>query len=220
MSPPDYTGLLKMLYDWQTIIAGVAAIVGGWIAYRAGVIQAQATRESAAKQIAAADAEIKNADAAAADAIRREVIEFSKFISGNLEICGHIHAGTPAPVPRHDLPSIMKTGIDPVVYPAIADRIGRIPFPQQVVSFYTRIAEAQAIIEIIAKGPAHDTPVTADLAQTIAESFITALQLAKLILQPVSNPNLDEQVLELTQRNIDQALVAAHENFPDAESFT
>jgi hypothetical protein len=90
MSPLDYTGLWKLLYDWQTIIAGGAAILGGWIAYRAGVIQANATRESAGKQITAAAAEIKDADAAAADAVRREVIEFSKFIIGNLEVCAKI----------------------------------------------------------------------------------------------------------------------------------
>jgi hypothetical protein len=38
MPSPDYTGLLKVLYDWQTVIAGVLAIVGGFIAYRAAVI--------------------------------------------------------------------------------------------------------------------------------------------------------------------------------------
>ena len=41
VSPPDYIGIWKLLYDWQTIIAGAAAIFGGWIAYRAGVKQAQ-----------------------------------------------------------------------------------------------------------------------------------------------------------------------------------
>lgn len=53
MSPPDYTGLCKVLYDWQTIIAGVVAFLGGLAAYKAGVIQAKATRQAADKQIAA-----------------------------------------------------------------------------------------------------------------------------------------------------------------------
>lgn len=218
MCSPDYTGLWKLLYNWQTLIAGTAAIIGGWIAYRAGVIQAKATRESANQQIAAAAAEIKNSDSAAADAVRRKVIEFSKFISGNLEIVNHINAGTQ--VPGRDLPSIMKIGIDPAVYPAIADRIGRIPFPQQVVAFYTRIAEAQAMIQIVAKGPTHDVPVTPALAQTIADSLITALQLAKAIVEHVPNSNLSELIIEATRRNIDDALAAARRNFPNAESFT
>ena len=53
MSPPDYTGLWKLLYDWQTIIAGGAAIIGGVAAYSAGRIQARATREAADREIGA-----------------------------------------------------------------------------------------------------------------------------------------------------------------------
>jgi hypothetical protein len=43
MSPPDYTGLCKLLYDWQTIITGGLAIV-------AAVIAALATKEAARRQ--------------------------------------------------------------------------------------------------------------------------------------------------------------------------
>jgi hypothetical protein len=50
MLPPDYTGFWKVLYDWQTIIAGAAAFIGGLAAYRAGQIQASATREAADRQ--------------------------------------------------------------------------------------------------------------------------------------------------------------------------
>ena len=53
MPPPDYTGFWKLLYDWQTIIAGGAAIIGGVAAYSAGRIQARATREVGDRQIAA-----------------------------------------------------------------------------------------------------------------------------------------------------------------------
>ena len=219
MSPLDYTGLWKLLYDWQTIIAGGAAILGGWIAYRAGVIQANATRESAGKQITAAAAEIKDADAAAADAVRREVIEFSKFIIGNLEVCTKIASGELRGVPRSALPEIMRA-VEPVIYPAIASRIGRIPFPQQVVSFYARILEARAIVEATATSPERGQHVSAGLATTIADSFITACQLAKAIVEHEPNPNLDQQVIEVTRRNIDEALATAQQNFPNAESFT
>jgi hypothetical protein len=51
------TDTWKLLYDWQTIITGglaiLAAIIGGGMAYRAGVIQANATRKAADEQIAA-----------------------------------------------------------------------------------------------------------------------------------------------------------------------
>ena len=48
MSPTDYTGFLKLLYDWQTIITGglaiVAAIIGAWAAYRIGNAQMAAAK--------------------------------------------------------------------------------------------------------------------------------------------------------------------------------
>jgi hypothetical protein len=54
--PADLTWY-KLLNDWQTIITGglaiFAAIIGGGITYRAGVVQANETRESAKRQIAA-----------------------------------------------------------------------------------------------------------------------------------------------------------------------
>jgi hypothetical protein len=53
MSPPDYTGVVRLLYDWQTLITGAAALLGGLAAYVAGRIEAGATREAADRQIAA-----------------------------------------------------------------------------------------------------------------------------------------------------------------------
>lgn len=51
---PDFG---TFLYNWQTLIAGVlaiaAAIVGGRMAYRAGKIQAQATKDAAQRQLIA-----------------------------------------------------------------------------------------------------------------------------------------------------------------------
>jgi hypothetical protein len=48
MSPTDYTGFLKLLYDWQTIITGglaiVAAIIGAWAAYCIGNAQMAAAK--------------------------------------------------------------------------------------------------------------------------------------------------------------------------------
>lgn len=46
MTPPDYTGLWKLLYDWQTIIAGVLALVAGIMAYVVGKKQVTAVRNA------------------------------------------------------------------------------------------------------------------------------------------------------------------------------
>ncbi len=58
MALSNYAGLLRVLYDWQTIITGglaiLAALIGGGMTYRAGVIQAKATQKAANEQIAAA----------------------------------------------------------------------------------------------------------------------------------------------------------------------
>jgi hypothetical protein len=67
MAAPDYTGLLHWAYDWQTMIAGVLAIVGGWLAYRAGIRQANATRSSAEGQIEAIREQTAAAKQQAAD---------------------------------------------------------------------------------------------------------------------------------------------------------
>ena len=46
MPPPDYTGFWKLLYDWQTIIAGALALVAGIMAYAVGKKQVTAVRNA------------------------------------------------------------------------------------------------------------------------------------------------------------------------------
>ena len=80
----EYTGLLRWAYDWQTITAGILAIAGaiggGWLAYHAGVKQANATRKGARDQIAAL--EKQNADLKLAD--QRRLAQERKGVSGLL----------------------------------------------------------------------------------------------------------------------------------------
>jgi hypothetical protein len=45
MSPPDYTGVWKVLYDWQSLLAGVLALIAGIAAYCAGRRQARAVEQ-------------------------------------------------------------------------------------------------------------------------------------------------------------------------------
>ena len=46
---PDYSGFCKLLYDWQTLVAGglaiVAAIIGAIAAYRVGNAQVRVAKE-------------------------------------------------------------------------------------------------------------------------------------------------------------------------------
>jgi hypothetical protein len=72
MAAFDYPDLVRFVYDWQTFIAGMGAIYGGWLAYRAGIRQANTTSKSAEGQIKAikeqtAAIEQQNADLKLAD---------------------------------------------------------------------------------------------------------------------------------------------------------
>jgi hypothetical protein len=84
MMAPDYTGVLRWVYDWQTMIAGIVAVVGaiggGVLAYLAGKKQADATRKSARDQIAAL--EQQNADLKLAG--QRRLAQERKDVAGLL----------------------------------------------------------------------------------------------------------------------------------------
>ena len=71
----DYTGLWKLLYDWQTIITGplaiLAAVIGGGMAYWAGRVQAKATRTAADLQVAAINDQLAHLKAEKDEADRR-----------------------------------------------------------------------------------------------------------------------------------------------------
>ncbi len=51
----EYTDVGKILYDWQSLVAGVLAFGAGLLAYRAGLKQANATRRAATEQVEVAD---------------------------------------------------------------------------------------------------------------------------------------------------------------------
>jgi hypothetical protein len=79
---PDYTGFWKLLYDWQTIVAGILAFIAGLLAYGAGRQQAkatanaaerqvEATQKAAEQQVAAAKTELEHLKAEHAEADRR-----------------------------------------------------------------------------------------------------------------------------------------------------
>jgi hypothetical protein len=110
----DYTGLWKLLYDWQTISAGglavLAAVIGGGMAYWAGRVQANATRTAADLQVAAADAQLahlkaekKEADQRAdTDRQKREITQINITISAiSYNIEALLHIVTQYIIPHH-----------------------------------------------------------------------------------------------------------------------
>lgn len=158
------------------------------------------------------------------DAARREVQEFSRLVAGNLDTCREIAAGT-VRVPRQDLPTIMLMPT-PVIYQAIADRIGRLDRADAYVTFYARIAEAERLVAILAAsgqlsaiGEGRTPPPLPldrhDIA-LIARSWIDIAGLAMHILDPQPRPvDYDDQVERSFRTRLDEAFRSAQAIFPD-----
>jgi len=137
-------------------------------------------------------------------------------------------------IPRQEAASISKNlSLDPVVYPAVADRVGLLPHPEATVGFYMRIAEAKAMLELLAKPPpvsqtmnvsAPPQIVSPDNAATVADCLITALQLAQPIIADDTHSSerawLDSMVKQTTLSQITACLELAQKSFPNAESFS
>jgi hypothetical protein len=121
----NYTALWKLLYDWQTIITGplaiLAAVIGGGMAYRAGRIQAKATRTAADLQVAAMNAQLAHLKEEKEEAERRahidrqkqEIIKINVAISGmeyNIETL--LHSTVQYILPHHTESHLAYTALD------------------------------------------------------------------------------------------------------------
>jgi hypothetical protein len=152
-----------------------------------------------------------------ASAVQTEVTSLVKYINGAIEVCADVKRGLR--IPRADAVYIVKNlVVDPVVYPAIADRVGLLPHPQATAAFYMRISEAKATAEVFAKATGTpETYVTPDLARTVVDVLVTALELANPIVagvRPDRGLAVGIQVSILTQ--IQEGLQVARAAFPNA----
>ncbi len=114
-----------------------------------------------------------------AEAVRTEVTTLVKYAIG-------------AVIPRQDAHYIVKNFAgDPIIYPAVADRVGLLRHPHATAEFYMRILEAKVMVEMLRTKT--DVPgimytaapvelVTPQFASSVADSLLTALQLARSIV--------------------------------------
>ena len=112
-----------------------------------------------------------------------------------------------------------KLFVEPVVYKAVADRIGLLPHPNATTQFYLRLSEAKAMVKSLQMANIKQEHVSAENAATIADSLITALQLAHGILGNDSDPRMAQWVGQVMVRQIEECLQSARQSFPHAESF-
>src|SRR5712691_4524410 len=80
-------------------------------------------------------------------AILSEVAELCKSPIGQLTVCIQIQTGTITPKVA-DLKQLFYTPA-PTIYPAIADRISRLPRPTFVVTFYSQLQEMKGMLAVI-----------------------------------------------------------------------
>jgi hypothetical protein len=126
-----------------------------------------------------------------AEAVRTEVTTLVKYAIGAVEICEQIKKGI-VKIPRQDAHYIVKNFAgDPIIYPAVADRVGLLRHPHATAEFYMRILEAKVMVEMLrtktdVPGIMYTVPpvelVTPQFASSVADSLLTALQLARSIV--------------------------------------
>ena len=144
----NYTGLWKLLYDWQTIITGplaiLAAVIGGGMAYWAGWVQAKATRTAADLQVAAINAQLAHLKAekeeaearSHVDRQKREITQINVAITGmgyNIETL--LHSTIQYILPHHNESHL--------VYTALNRACGN---PQQIAQLVMSISTYRALV--------------------------------------------------------------------------
>jgi hypothetical protein len=160
-------------------------------------------------------------------ALRTEVSTYSKYVIGALDVCQQV-ATRAVGVPMANAAYITKNLIDPVVYPAVADRVALLRRPQATVEFYMRVQEAKAMTAMMAASVSGMSSAQSAMqtvqpsnAEAIADSLITALQLAHSIASDADglSSQMDLWIRDAVLQNIDDALRSAQQTFPNAESF-
>jgi hypothetical protein len=198
-------------------VAALGAVVGGIVGAGGAIfaVYAAITRQ-------------RNEDTAKVRAaVRTEVTTYSKYVIGTLEVCEGIAKGI-VQIPMAQATYIGKNLIDPVIYTAVADRIALLQRPQVTVEFYMRVAEAKSNLDVmrmkvsgLTQIQSSMTNVQPDNAAVVADSLITALQLAHSIIAQVdpTRTEMDKMVQKIVLEDIDRAMVSARSTFPNAESF-
>jgi Co/Zn/Cd efflux system component len=155
-------------------------------------------------------------------AVLREIAELCKSPMGQLTACAGIQTGD-IRVPKAELRRLFHTPT-PTIYPAIADRISRLPRPTLVVTFYSQLQETMGLVAVIENSEPRNEIVTGAHIQNIADLLINQCQLARMILSNAQPDPDRETALVAAQRTailkmLDEELAAARLIFPNAETF-
>lgn len=155
-------------------------------------------------------------------AVLREIAELSKSPIGQLCVCAQIQSGE-LKCQTSQLKILFQTP-DPVVFPAVASLIARLPSPTLVVTFYMQLQEMRGLVAVLVDHAPPAEILAGGHIQGLADLAINQCQLARSILgSPV--PAADREATLMAGKRadllkiLDAQLAAAKQVFPDAESF-
>lgn len=179
--PSDYTGFLKILYDWQTLITGGAAILGGWIAYRAGMIQATATRRAAQTQVEAEQQREEHETDALRKSLATEIRQLiARALGAHESLKRLVTTATPgSPITARMVESSSRVP-NAVVYPSSAPKIGRLGGSDatDIVIIYNLIEIAREGAAELIRGRMPENIPPRNVA-AVADAFLKACQYAR-----------------------------------------
>ena len=152
------------------------------------------------------------------DAVLSEVAELCKSPIGQLHACAQIQIGQ-TPCPISSLRDLFQTPA-PVIFPAVASMVSRLPCAALVVTFYTQLQETPGLLTIIEHAFPPNSVVTGPQIQGLADLVISQCQLAGLILKSAPpGSGLAAEKRSHMVRVLEEQLAAAKEVFPNAKSF-
>lgn len=156
------------------------------------------------------------------EAVLSEVVELCKSPIGQLNACAQIQLNIISP-PISEFKNLFQMPA-PIVFPAVASMIGRLPFATLAVTFYMQLQETRGLLAVIEGAFPPNAPVTGAHVQMLADLLISQCQLARFILGSAPRAHSHETALARDQRAhmltvLDEQLAAAREVFPNSESF-
>lgn len=161
----------------------------------------------------------------ASAAVYREVMELTRFVIRNLRLCRVLYDGSLS-IAGDALPSAMAIP-EPVIYPAVADRIGRLGASQQLVRFYIELSEARLLVEYIfamydwlheGRAMAFGQGMGNEKFELLGEVYVRICRRAEAIIGSADIDSASEPSLRASlSTEIKHALAQARATFPNLD---
>jgi hypothetical protein len=152
------------------------------------------------------------------DAVLSEVAELCKPPIGQLHACAQIQMGQII-CPISELKDLFQAPV-PIIFPAVASMINRLPRSDLVVTFYMQLQESRGMLAVIEHAFPPNMRVTGQHIQGLADLVTSQCQLANFILKnsPPGDGLSGEKRMHML-KVLDEQLAAAKQVFPNAQSF-